>query len=283
MSFQIDHEICSGLLTKQTSVLDYGCGSGQFLQLVGDRIGGGVGIDLDKRLVEKAASSNRLANVRYLHADAHSNLPFEDGSFDLIVAFGVLEHVGPERPYIEEFHRLLRPGGSLVIAVPSMGPFRAFDIGNIKYNFPRLHRWFYYQIVRQPQYYERNFGAAAPMFGQFSRNASRHNHYSVIDLVSLTSPYFQLDRYKHYGLFFELIQLLEVGLCRPFGRSRAKLFAYLVEQDCKLLSPLGRANIVAVFRKLAPTRKSSSQYFADECITRPADDRDGISSPEVLR
>jgi SAM-dependent methyltransferase len=251
VSFEVDHEFCRALLTKQTSLLDYGCGSGQFLQLVGDKIGEGVGIDLDARLVEKAASDNRFPNVRYLRADASANLPFENGRFDVIVTFGVLEHVGPERPYIQEFHRLLRPGGSLVIAVPSMGPFRMFDIGNIKYNFPYLHRWFYYHVARQPEYYERTFGADAPMFGQFSRSATRHNHYGANDLVSLTAPYFRMDRYRHYGLFFELIQFAEVVVCKPFGLSRVKLFAYLIEQDCKLLSPLGRANIVAVFRREA--------------------------------
>lgn len=249
MSFEVDHEFCRDLLTKQTSVLDYGCGSGQFLQLFGDRIGEGVGIDLDARLVEKAARSNRYANVRYLHADASAHLPFANGCFDLIVTFGVLEHVGPEQTYIQEFHRLLRPAGRLVIAVPSMGPFRVFDIGNIKYNFPRLHRWFYYHVARQPEYYERNFGADAPMFGQFSRKATQHNHYSATDLASLTAPYFQMQRYTRYGLFFELIQFLEVVVCKPFGGSKAKLFGYLMEQDCKLLSPLGCANIVAVFRK----------------------------------
>jgi len=247
--FEADHELCRDLLTKQTSVLDYGCGSGQFLQLVGDRIGEGIGIDLDVRLVEKAASDNRFANVRYMQADAIAKLPFVDGRFNVIVAFGVLEHVGPEQPYLREFHRLLRPGGSLVIAVPSMGPFRAFDIGNIKYNFPRLHRWFYCHVARQPEYYDRNFGADAPMFGQFSRNATQHNHYSANDLVSLTAPYFRMDRHKRYGLFFEFIQFLEVLVCKPFGRSSVKLFAYLIEQDCKILSPLGGANIVAVFRK----------------------------------
>ena len=257
MSFEVDHEFCKDLLTKQISVLDYGCGSGQFLQLVGDKIGDGIGIDLDVRLVEKAASSNGFANVRYLHADASANLPFENERFDVIVTFGVLEHVGPEQPYIQEFHRLLRPAGSLVIAVPSMGPFRAFDIGNIKYNFPRLHRWFYYYVAHQPGYYDQNFGADAPMFGQFSRSASRHNHYSATDLVSLTAPYFRMDRYRRYGLFFELIQFLEVVLCKPFGRSRAKLLAYLIEQDCKLLSPLGWANIVAVFRKQGSSHAAS--------------------------
>ncbi len=44
--------------------------------------------------------------------------PFDDGSFDLIEAFHVLEHL--DKPFIvmAEFHRILKPGGTLHIKVP---------------------------------------------------------------------------------------------------------------------------------------------------------------------
>lgn len=231
-------------------MLDYGCGSGDFLQTVGDRIDEGIGIELDSRLVEQAKLSNRFSHIRYVQADAKSSLPFEDGRFDVIVVFGVLEHVGPERPYIQEFYRLLRPRGILVVEVPSNGPFRMFDVGNVKYNFPRLHRWFYYHVARQGKYYEKTFGPDADMFGQFTKEARQHKHYSTNELVQTLEPYFKLERHAHYGLFFELIQFVEVLACKPLGRSRAKLFSYLMEQDCKLVPPIGRANIVGVFRRI---------------------------------
>jgi SAM-dependent methyltransferase len=240
------------LLNKDATVLDFGCGAGQFLQQVGPEIKRGVGVDLDESLVTGARSRNPHANVEYLQADARAGLPFPDRSFDVIVALGVLEHVGPEAAFIREFHRLLRDDGRLVIDVPSTGPFRALDIGNIKYNFPRLHRWFYYYVARQRAYYDERFGPNAPMFGQFSREASGHKHYSVAEVAHVSAPWFRLERHEHYGLFFELIQFSEVVICKPFRRGGHRFFGWLLNQDCRLRSPIGRANIVTILTKERP-------------------------------
>lgn len=237
------------LLSPKMTVLDFGCGNGQFLQEVGGMIGEGMGVDLDDQLIANATRLNTCANVRYLQADARAGLPFPDKSFDVIVALGVLEHVGPEEPFIREFLRLLKDDGRLVIDVPSTGPFRIFDIGNIKYNFPNAHRWFYYYVARQKEYYLERFGPGAKMFGQFSREASGHKHYSVAEVKRICTPWFVLERHEHYGLFFELIQFVEVLVCKPFKRGGHPFFGWLLQQDCRLRSPVGCANIVAIFRK----------------------------------
>lgn len=46
-------------------------------------------------------------------------LPFDDGSFDVITMWHVLEHVNRPEEYIEKIYRLLRKGGRLVIEVPN--------------------------------------------------------------------------------------------------------------------------------------------------------------------
>lgn len=256
MPYYASYPLVRNLLGTKVSVLDFGCSDGAFLQKVGDEIAEGVGVDLDNTLIAKAVQRNRFNHVQYLHADAKAGLPFDAGRFDLIFAFGVLEHVGPEHPFMQEFARLLKPDGRLVIDVPSDGPFRGFDIGNIKYNYPRLHKWFYCYVARRRQYYEVTFGSEAPMFGQFSKEASEHRHYSATALSAVAEPWFEKESHVHYGLLFELIQFIEVIICKPFGRSSSKLFSWLLVQDCKIISPLGRANIVAVFRKKG--RDSSS-------------------------
>jgi SAM-dependent methyltransferase len=45
-------------------------------------------------------------------------LPFEDASYDLVFASHVLEHIRDDRRAIKEIHRILRPGGRAVLAVP---------------------------------------------------------------------------------------------------------------------------------------------------------------------
>lgn len=252
MPFSASYPALKHLLTPQTTLLDFGCGSGQFLQEVGDQVAHATGVDLDEGLIANATRTNRFANVSYLQADARRGLPFPDRSFDVIVALGVLEHVGPEEPFVREFLRLLRDDGRLVIDVPSTGPFRMFDIGNIKYNFPTAHRWFYCYVARQKEYYLERFGPDAKMFGQFSREASGHKHYSTADVARVCAPWFTLERHEHYGLFFEFIQFCEVLACKPFKRGGHPFFGWLLRQDCRLRSPIGRANIVTVFKKKLP-------------------------------
>jgi SAM-dependent methyltransferase len=237
------------LFEKDRVVLDYGCGSGTLLREIADRIGEGIGVDLDERLIAEARQRNSFSHIRFIHGDAKTMLPFDDGSFDVITAMGVLEHVGPETPILEELHRVLRPDGYLVVEVPSKGLFRIFDVGNIKYRLPRLHRWFYYYVARRPKYYEENFGPQAPMFGQFSRDANRHKHYSTGELREIAAPWFRMEHHIYHGVFYELIQFTEIVVNRPLGKAGSGFFSWLARQDDKLVSPNGGANVVAIFQR----------------------------------
>jgi len=46
------------------------------------------------------------------------NLPFADGRFDTVVSFEVLEHVPDSRVTLTELHRVLKPGGVLILTTP---------------------------------------------------------------------------------------------------------------------------------------------------------------------
>jgi len=87
------------------------------------------------------------------------------------------------------------------------------------------------------------------MFGQFTRDAGEHGHYAVRDLEKIADMNFRLKRHKTFGFFFELIQFIEVIACKPFRRSNAKMFSWLMKQVSKILSPLGSAYFIGVFQK----------------------------------
>lgn len=69
-----------------------------------------------------------LPGIKYITADLHSpiadvkaditNLPFEDGSFDVILCNHVLEHIPNHTKAMEELYRVMRPGGYGVFQVP---------------------------------------------------------------------------------------------------------------------------------------------------------------------
>lgn len=68
-----------------------------------------------KRLEERGIAYRCLPVAR------NQPLALADASVDVIVSFYSLEHLYPLRPYLEEFKRLLKPGGCLIGAIPTEG------------------------------------------------------------------------------------------------------------------------------------------------------------------
>ncbi|MBF0125736.1 MAG: class I SAM-dependent methyltransferase [Magnetococcales bacterium] len=99
-------------------VLDLGCGSGRFLTSLKETCPARVGVDGHRLSVEQAAKRDPAAT--WVHADL-LHVPFADGQFAIAMALDVLEHLEP-MPFLQEAHRLVRPGGMLLIAVPAF-PF----------------------------------------------------------------------------------------------------------------------------------------------------------------
>lgn len=95
-------------------VLDVGCRYGALTRtyLAGNHV---VGIDVDRWALNEAA---RLG-IETHWVDAEQPLPFEDGTFDVVVAGELLEHMRDPAALVAEARRVLRPGGTLVGSVPN--------------------------------------------------------------------------------------------------------------------------------------------------------------------
>ncbi len=77
-------------------------------------------------------------------ADAH-DLPFDDASFDLVVAVAVLEHVADPQRVVAEIWRVLKPDGLVYANTPFLQPVHmaAYDFTRFTYlGHRRLFRWF---------------------------------------------------------------------------------------------------------------------------------------------
>lgn len=66
-----------------------------------------------------------------------TRLPFEDNTFDCIVTSEVLEHIQNDVTAISEFHRILKPGGTLAATVPTWFPEKVNWMLSDEYHAPK--------------------------------------------------------------------------------------------------------------------------------------------------
>jgi SAM-dependent methyltransferase len=95
-------------------VLDAGCGSGRTLQELAD-YGQVSGIELDTESAELA----RGRGLGEVVIGRLEQLPWDDGTFDLITCLDVIEHVPDDITALQELRRVCRPGGRLLVTVPA--------------------------------------------------------------------------------------------------------------------------------------------------------------------
>jgi len=106
----------AGAGSKTLRILDYGCGTGGNTSAYGS-FGHVVGIEPDSAAVRLA---HQRGSALYCRTSGTA-LPFRDGSFDVVMASDVLEHIEHDGKAVSEISRVVRPGGSVILSVPAHG------------------------------------------------------------------------------------------------------------------------------------------------------------------
>jgi ubiquinone/menaquinone biosynthesis C-methylase UbiE len=132
--------LITSLQPQKGTLLDIGAGTGDFLQEAKNKNWNCTGIEPN----EKAKSIAIGKGVSF----AESLEALENQSFDVITMWHVLEHVPDLEKQIQELKRLLKPTGTILIAVPNFKSFDAQHYGKFwaAYDVPR-HLWHFSKIA----------------------------------------------------------------------------------------------------------------------------------------
>jgi len=104
--------------TTGKDVLDYGCGTGYGAEMIAADARSVEAVDVAPDAIAYGREHYARPNLEFQVIDAGGPLPFANGSFDSVISCQVIEHVATPDAYLREVVRVLRPGGTLVLATP---------------------------------------------------------------------------------------------------------------------------------------------------------------------
>lgn len=107
-------EICRQVTDRSPRILDVGCGTGANLLML-SKYGDAEGVDVS----EDALTFCRERGLNKVKLGAGEALPYDDGTFDLVTALDVVEHMDDDLAGVTEMRRVLRPGGRVLLFVPT--------------------------------------------------------------------------------------------------------------------------------------------------------------------
>jgi len=112
-----------GLLEIRPRVLNIGCGIGRFEQAIHAQIESAVGVDVSRRMVERARQEVQANNVRFELVDGRSLNGIASGEFDLCFSSYVFQHIprAAVASYFQEAARVLKPGGHFLFQISVAG------------------------------------------------------------------------------------------------------------------------------------------------------------------
>ena len=132
-------DICRRVTDRRPRILDVGCGTGANLMML-SQFGEAEGVDIS----EDALAFCRERGLDKVRLGAGEELPYDAGTFDLVTALDVVEHMDDDLAGLREMQRVLRPGGRVLLFVPTFMFLWGLqdDVSNHRrrYRLPQLAR-----------------------------------------------------------------------------------------------------------------------------------------------
>lgn len=147
-------------------LLEVGCGEGRGIELLAPLANTYLALDKITDIIEKLSKEHK--NVTFKQAIVP---PFKDipsNCFDVVVSFQVIEHIQDDHFYLQEIHRVLKPGGVMLITTPNIKmtltrnpwhirEYKAKELETLVKNvFPRVEMKGIAGNKKVMEYYDRN-------------------------------------------------------------------------------------------------------------------------------
>lgn len=189
--------------------LDFGCGDGRFLKSLRHKgIKCLVGVDVGREAIKRAHRGS--GGLEIIHLTQTTPLPFPDRLFSSITLTDVLEHVAEQQALLSELHRVLQDDGTLIVTVPARHVFSLLDMGNLKFRFPRLHRWYYCRTHSSAEYERRYVANPDGLIGDVSAVKRWHEHFSARRLAELLDESgFDAITFDGAGFFTRVLKMAD--------------------------------------------------------------------------
>lgn len=202
-------------------LLDVGCGAGGFLAAARARGWQVVGVEPGE---EPAARARRRYGI-FVHTGRLETAPFAEGSFAVVTLWHVFEHLDDPAGTLAAAHRLLRPGGEIIIGLPHTESWLARWFGPtwVGLEAPRHFHLFSPALLRQAL-------RAAGFEPRWQRC-----HFGEYDAVRVSCWFWLQDR----SLSPRLRRLLQRGVDNL--ATRALLAPY-----CRVAERRGRASVITI-------------------------------------
>jgi SAM-dependent methyltransferase len=115
-------------------VLDLGCGAGDFTGVFAQAGAAALGVEVAEAALHRARA--RHPELPFRLAPIDGPLPLDDGSFDVVWASEVIEHVADTARWLSEVRRVLAPSGRLLLTTPNHGRLHVAIGGIERYSEP---------------------------------------------------------------------------------------------------------------------------------------------------
>ena len=180
-------------------LLDFGCGSGGFLQ---------VAEGFERNGFEVVYGGKPSPSIKIVTGDFISKInqyPLLKDQFDVITAFDVLEHLADIDAYIEAMVSLLKPGGLFIVSVPNVESLNARIFSDKWNSFLLEHLWYF--SPKTLKIYMSKYHLTQVASGRLSYGATV-NH--LIRRASQTYKF--LDMFKDFNFGTQIFIPVPVGL-----------------------------------------------------------------------